>query len=133
MTSNNSYITTIDPINALIEYINDIKPYHTKIVESNVSYVTSESANISTIESLTMLWTMAVANSTNSSFDVVGDETQNLSVNTSITIVGSAGNDGVYTVSAIVYNMPNTTISVVETVPVSGNTAGTLSYTNEIV
>lgn len=131
--SNNSFIKKIDPIDALVEYINDVKPYHTKIVETNVSYVASDLAAVSTTETLTLQWAMSVVSSTNTSFIVAGNETLNLVVGTKVTIAGSSGNDGTYTVTNVVYSSPNTTITVTPSVPVTGSTGGTLTYTNKIV
>ena len=37
--TNNAYIRQLDPIQGLIDYVEDIKPYHTKIVEVMIEYV----------------------------------------------------------------------------------------------
>ena len=37
--TNNAYIRQLDPIQGLIDYVEDIKPYHTKIIEVMIEYV----------------------------------------------------------------------------------------------
>jgi len=37
--TNNAYIRQLDPIQGLVDYVLDVKPYHTKIVEVMIEYV----------------------------------------------------------------------------------------------
>ena len=37
----------LDPVQGLIDYVNDVKPYHTKVIESLVEYVGFENVNVS--------------------------------------------------------------------------------------
>jgi len=39
-------VDRIDPINSLIEYVNEIKPFHSKIIETLTEYVYSENINV---------------------------------------------------------------------------------------
>lgn len=43
-------IKILDPVQGLIDYVNDIKPYHTKVIESLVEYVGQEFVNVSIFE-----------------------------------------------------------------------------------
>jgi len=43
-------IKFLDPVQGLIDYVNDIKPYHTKIIESLVEYVSTEFVNVTILE-----------------------------------------------------------------------------------
>lgn len=45
-------ITELDPVQGLVEYVEDVKPYHTKIIEVLVEYVFTETVNVSITESL---------------------------------------------------------------------------------
>lgn len=129
--SNNSYITSIDPIQALIDYVNDIKPYHSKIVETNVEYVYTEPANTTMLESLVMTWSIPIQNTSTTDIIVQGDETQNLSVDTMVTIEGSVGNNGTYIVTALSFDGTNSTIAVTPTL-LPGSLGGSINYTNKI-
>jgi len=44
-------VKVLDPVQGLIDYINDIKPYHSKIIESLVEYVGQENVDVSVLES----------------------------------------------------------------------------------
>jgi diacylglycerol kinase family enzyme len=39
-------ITLLDPVQGLVDFVNDIKPYHTKIVEVLVEYVQTDKVNV---------------------------------------------------------------------------------------
>src|SRR5271154_6372314 len=43
-------LVTIDPIQGLIDYVNDIKPYHTKIFETLVEYVYTDYVNVNIVD-----------------------------------------------------------------------------------
>ena len=43
-------IKILDPVQGLVDYVNDIKPYHTKVIESLVEYVGQEFVNVSIFE-----------------------------------------------------------------------------------
>lgn len=135
--SNNEFITTIDPIDALIAYINDIKPYHSKIVETNVEYTYTEITNTLMSETLLFTWSMTIDNATagpdTSTLTVPGDETQKLSGGTIITIQGSSGDDGIYEVVSLTFNGSQTQIIISGTFGATGSIGGTLSYTIQIV
>lgn len=130
--SNNSYITSIDPIQALIDYINDIKPYHSKIVETNVEYVDTDTASTTMVETLAFAWATPIQNTSTTDVIVQGDETHNLAQGRTITIQGSAGNDGSYLVISLTFNGSITTIAVTPDL-LPGSLGGSINYTNEIV
>lgn len=43
-------IKILDPVQGLIDYVNDIKPYHSKIIESLIEYVSIESVAVTMLE-----------------------------------------------------------------------------------
>lgn len=43
--TNNAYIRQLDPIQGLVDYVLDVKPYHTKIVEVMIEYVYDDNVN----------------------------------------------------------------------------------------
>lgn len=135
--SNNKFITIIDPIDALIGYINDIKPYHSKIVEINVEYTYTESANFTFKESLLNTWSMiiigATAGPSTSIITVSGDETENLMPSQKVIILGSTSDDGIYVVLSVLFDGTQTQITILGTLPITGTIGGTLSYTTQIV
>lgn len=45
-------VVQLDPIQALVDYINDIKPYHTKVIEILTEYVYEESVDVTILEQL---------------------------------------------------------------------------------
>jgi len=52
----NNYIKTLDPIQGLYDYVQDIKPYHTKIVEVLIEYVYDDDVVTVIDETLTLCW-----------------------------------------------------------------------------
>jgi hypothetical protein len=50
----NTGIRTINPVQGLNDYIEDIKPYHTKVIESIVEYNTSEELSVIISDELTI-------------------------------------------------------------------------------
>jgi len=61
-------------------------------------------------------------------FLVPGDRTADLAALSTLRIFASKANDGVYTISSAVFNMTDTVIDVVETIPDAVNHHGYLSY-----
>ena len=45
-----SNIKILDPVQGLIDYVNDIKPYHSKVIEALIEYVGSESIDVTVFE-----------------------------------------------------------------------------------
>jgi len=45
-----SNVKVLDPVQGLIDYVEDIKPYHTKVIESLVEYVSQETVNVNLLE-----------------------------------------------------------------------------------
>lgn len=138
--SNNSFIAPIDPVQALVEYINDVKPYHSKVVEVNVNYTHTEQANTTMMEVLTTTWSISI-NSVAASLGgnivllVSGDETQTLSAGMLVTLQGVAGVlDGDYGVTnvSVVTTQTEITLDAPLLVP-PGNLGGVLIYTTQIV
>jgi hypothetical protein len=54
--TNNAYIRQLDPIQGLIDYVEDIKPYHTKIIEVMIEYVYDDKTNGTVRESVIFQW-----------------------------------------------------------------------------
>jgi hypothetical protein len=53
MASN--FIKTLDPVQGLIDYVQDIKPYHTKVMEVLIEYVYDDAARVSMPDTLDMV------------------------------------------------------------------------------
>lgn len=51
----NNFIKTLDPVQGLIDYVQDIKPYHTKVMEVLIEYVYDDTANVSMPDTLDMV------------------------------------------------------------------------------
>lgn len=49
-TTKCSGVRTLDPVQGLADYVNDIKPYHTKIIEVLVEYVYEEKVNVTVLD-----------------------------------------------------------------------------------
>jgi hypothetical protein len=49
-TTSVTNITTQDPVQGLVDYVLDIKPYHTKIVEVLIEYIHTDPINVSVLE-----------------------------------------------------------------------------------
>ncbi len=47
-----SNLKTLDPVQGLVDYVNDVKPYHTKIIEVSVEYQYDEAADTTMLETL---------------------------------------------------------------------------------
>ena len=43
-------LKTLDPVQGLVDYINDVKPYHTKIIEVLIEYVYGENVDVTILE-----------------------------------------------------------------------------------
>lgn len=54
--TNNAYIRQLDPIQGLIDYVEDIKPYHTKIIEVMIEYVYDDKTNGIVSDGLSLAW-----------------------------------------------------------------------------
>jgi len=91
MTDN---IKTLDPVQGLIDYVNDIKPFHTKVIETLVEYVGFESVNATIREQYIMEIGLNYAYNTPISecINAVGGQTivnTTIPVRSNITFVGS--------------------------------------------
>lgn len=73
-------------------------------------------------------FTITAVNTGTKTFTVSGDKSTTFAVGDTFTILGSTGNDGTYTVTAISFSTPNTLITVSETVP-SAIADGKVRYT----
>lgn len=45
-----SYIRHLDPVQGLVDYVQDTKPYHTKIIEVMLEYVFNDNLGVNMIE-----------------------------------------------------------------------------------
>lgn len=52
----NSYIKQLDPIQGLIDYVNDIKPYHSKVIEVMIEYVYDDVVNMRVDDAIQFTW-----------------------------------------------------------------------------
>lgn len=74
-------LVSIDPIAGLIGYVQDIKPYHTKVFETLVEYVYTDYVNVNIVDRNVLAIDMVEADALNPTINEDGD----LSVPTSIT------------------------------------------------
>lgn len=59
----NTTVSTTDPLESFLEYIADVKPYHTKVYEVVLEYTYSEPVNVSIAETFTV--NVAIATGSN--------------------------------------------------------------------
>jgi len=62
----------------------------------------------------------------NKTFDVTGDQTSKFTAGKTFAVIGSAANDGDYTVVSSAYGDPTTVIVVAEAVPANSGASGTI-------
>lgn len=120
-------MTTLDPVQGLVDYVLDVKPYHTKIMEVLVEYIHSDPINVTITDSIRMNIDLAYPVSLDSEslnpctgfgeiydsrepkpiivgvnqglkqFSVVGDYTDIFLSGYLFSVENSAGNNGSYT------------------------------------
>lgn len=139
MASSNSTISSngrlinalfrIDPTQGFVEYVQTVKPYHTKIVETLVEFVWTEAINVSVIENWD--WEINIttppipttydcgpvvqilsSDSVLNTFVVPGNYTTLLVPGSTFNVVNSSSNNKEYSVTSSSYLAGNTTISV---------------------
>lgn len=121
-----------DPIQGLVDYVLEVKPYHTKIIEVLIEYVHEDFINVDFVENLDMCVNMYVpdidsqysypivsVNTTNNSFFISGDKRLHLHVGQTMEVFNSTVNDNRYTITSLSYNGTNTEVQVQETIPSS--------------
>lgn len=73
--TNSAYIRQLDPIQGLVDYVQDVKPYHTKIIEVMIEYVYDDSVDGVIGEGLNVAWgpTQFPATASGADINVAGD------------------------------------------------------------
>lgn len=91
--TNNAYIRQLDPIQGLIDYVEDIKPYHTKIIEVMIEYVYDDKTDAIIRETLDFEWGPskfpAYDGLTSNSFRLNGDFTSAIFPGDEVTLVAA--------------------------------------------
>lgn len=87
-------IKILDPVQGLVDYVNDIKPYHTKVIESLVEYVGQEFVNVNIFEKFDfgIVLDYSVHNPTCETYIAGGDEfivNTQIQTTTNVKFVGS--------------------------------------------
>ena len=118
-------VTTVDPIQGLVDYVLEIKPYHTKIVEVLVEYIHTDPVNVTITEQFDAcvnfgfpelnsryIFPIIAVDTIDNTFTIEGNRTFELFVGQTFQLFDSTLNDGTYTVTNLVFDGTNTTISV---------------------
>lgn len=121
---------TKDPIKGLLNYVLEVKPYRTKIVETLIEYVHVDCINIAIAEKLDMCITMGapfidtILNDAVIGIDsglnaliVAGDKTNIIQNGTIIRVINSSNNNGYYLATDIYFSGGNTYFIVKESIP----------------
>ena len=116
---------TLDPVQGLVDYVLEIKPYHTKIVEVLVEYIQVDPINVTMEEDLDMCINLGVpsidsryifpiigVDTLTNEFTIAGDQTDSLFVGQVFQVFGSTLNDNRYTVTSLVFDDTNTIVGV---------------------
>ncbi len=149
-SANNSI--TLDPVQGLVDYVLDIKPYHTKIFEVLIQYIHTDPINVTFKENyqliidfetinvqpaykcgygivydpliVSMPYPITAINGANNYFTIAGNHAVEFVYGYPFTINGTSLNDGTYHVLVAVYNGASTLIYTLEDVA-SGGMVGT--------
>lgn len=111
--TNNAYIKQLDPIQGLIDYVEDIKPYHTKIIEVMIEYVYDDKTNAIVRDALDLSWgpsSFAFTYNDPDEIDVIGDLSNAVDIGDDVSltisyvttlheVVGVSVNSGITTVT----------------------------------
>jgi len=127
MTTNTK---TLDPVQGLVDYILEIKPYHTKIVEVLVEYIQVDPINVTVTENIDLCINLGIPNVDSryifpilgvdtiaNTFTVSGDQTPSLFVGMVTQVFGSTLNDNKYTITSTLFDGTNTIIWVSSNIP----------------
>ena len=126
-SAGNSYLTKIDPVQGLINYVLDNKPYHTKVIEVLVEYVHTDLIATTVLENID--WCIGIGSPTlsnkfafsiiqvdtaNKTFTVQGDARYRVFVGQRVIVDKSSTNNGYYYITSISYstNTGTTTFGV---------------------
>jgi len=131
---------TIDPVQGLVDYVLEIKPYHTKIVEILVEHIQTEPIDVTIIEDLDMCinlgipdidtrfsYTIIGVDTIANTFTISGDKRLNLHVGQVMEVFRSTLNDNRYTITSLEFDGVNTEVGVSITIP-STTVDGTIVY-----
>jgi len=124
----------LDPIQGLVDYVEEIKPYHTKIVEVLIEYIHEELVDVTITENFDMcvnfgfpeltskfILPIIAVNTVSNTFTVSGNQLATIFVGQHFEVFGSTENDDRYTATGVAYDGTNTVISV--STSISGGTA----------
>jgi hypothetical protein len=129
----NNYIKTLDPIQGLVDYVLDIKPYHTKIAEVLIEYVYNDNVVTLIDETLVLSWgpstvpIVSVGGSPANAVEIEGDWTNGIIAGDVVSIDGIS-----YTVLLVTDTSPTTTIELSDT-PSLGSPYGILVLATDVV
>ncbi len=129
--------SSLDPVQGLIDYVLEIKPYHTKIMEVLVDYIHTDCINTKITEALDFCIGISVPGyNSRFSFSVVGVDPATKSFVVSgdvryaifsgqhVQLVRSIGNDGYYMVSSVVFNATLQQSTLIVTTSIPSNVIG---------
>lgn len=121
---------TIDPVQGLVDYVLEIKPYHTKIVEVLVEYVQSEPIDVTIAESFDLCINLGIpdidtrysypiigVDTITNTFTVSGDKRLALHIGQVMEVFSSSLNNNRYTITSLVYDGTNTKVGVQTNIP----------------
>jgi len=121
---------TLDPVQGLVDYVLEIKPYHTKIVEVLVEYIQTDPINVTVTEDIDLcinlgypsidsryIFPIIGVDTIANTFTVSGDQTPSLFVGMITEVFGSTLNDNKYTITSILFDGVNTVVSVSSNIP----------------
>jgi len=105
----------LDPVQSLIDYTLEVKPYHTKIMEVLVEYVHTDYISVTMSDaiefcfnlgypSLNTIFEYLIVGVNNNLINVSGDVKHNINIGQRIQIAFSTTNDGFYYVTDITYD-----------------------------
>jgi hypothetical protein len=132
--TNNAYIRQLDPIQGLVDYVLDVKPYHTKIIEVMIEYVYNDNATGVVSDTVNFSWgptrfPIAIASPALDQFILDGDFTDAMlyimgSPSETLTIIDTGGNQTSHEiVGAPVFGAGVTTVTVSPNLPAGASYA----------
>jgi hypothetical protein len=131
---------TLDPVQGLVDYVLEIKPYHTKIVEVLVEYIQIEPIDVTITENIQMCvnlgipdldtkysYTIIGVDTIANIFTIAGDQLLSLHVGQVMEVFRSLINNNRYTITSLVFDGTNTMVGVSANIP-SATVDGVIVY-----
>lgn len=127
----------LDPVQSLVDYTNDVKPYHTKLVEVLVEYIHTDYIRAYINDEMHMClnfgypdlntlfaYNINSVDVNNNYFYVVGDASNLIHTGQRILVAYSDANNGIYYVKDIAYDIRTnkTLIAVINNIPFNNST-----------